>query len=318
MSAQCWRCLWGALVDAARAKDCNFSTVPYCIVLCHPVLLSCHRTVLPENAYMGLDDVLRLGHLCLAIDQTSDRPKSRTTLLDYMAPEMISIRPHNEHELALLDDDSEDGSSSSSSGGDGGSQQQQQQWESLHDSHDAQQHVPPSQLGLLGHAGPVPPTAAAVKALNDAALLLEASAGGHHHGQHGQQHTRQRQHSKWMQGPAQLDPSRQASLDPAAFEQLEQAAHAEDGLQDAAAEAEAAADPLMAVRAGRGGSRAFLGPCRGTGMAGWEYQDHYDEKVDIWQLGCMLHELLCGSMPFEVRWSQRHGSVRDSAQACLA
>jgi serine/threonine protein kinase len=29
-------------------------------------------------------------------------------------------------------------------------------------------------------------------------------------------------------------------------------------------------------------------------------RDYYDEKVDIWQVGCMVHELLCGSMPFEV------------------
>lgn len=33
---------------------------------------------MPENLYMGLDEVLRLGHLTLAVDQLSDRPKSRT------------------------------------------------------------------------------------------------------------------------------------------------------------------------------------------------------------------------------------------------
>jgi hypothetical protein len=33
---------------------------------------------MPENLYMGLDDGLRLGHLTLAVDQLSDRPKSRT------------------------------------------------------------------------------------------------------------------------------------------------------------------------------------------------------------------------------------------------
>jgi hypothetical protein len=76
---------------------------------------------------MGIDDVLRLGHLTLAVDQLSDRPKTCTALLDYMAPEMLSVKPHNEHELALglLDD-----SSSSEAGDeeeDGPSQQQQQQ-----------------------------------------------------------------------------------------------------------------------------------------------------------------------------------------------
>jgi hypothetical protein len=32
----------------------------------------------------------------------------------------------------------------------------------------------------------------------------------------------------------------------------------------------------------------------------WHRSDHYDEKVDIWQLGCLVHELLCGCLPFEV------------------
>lgn len=64
---------------------------------------------------MGIDDVLRLGHLTLSVDQLSDRPKSRTALLDYMAPEMLSVKPHNDYELALglLDDtSSEDGEDS--------------------------------------------------------------------------------------------------------------------------------------------------------------------------------------------------------------
>jgi serine/threonine protein kinase len=35
--------------------------------------------------------------------------------------------------------------------------------------------------------------------------------------------------------------------------------------------------------------------------AEWEGRDYYNEKVDVWQVGCLVHELLCGSMPFEVR-----------------
>lgn len=57
---------------------------------------------------MGLDDRLRLGHLLSAVDQLSDRPKSRMELLDYMAPEMLSIIEHNEEELALLKEDSQE------------------------------------------------------------------------------------------------------------------------------------------------------------------------------------------------------------------
>ncbi len=35
----------------------------------------------------------------------------------------------------------------------------------------------------------------------------------------------------------------------------------------------------------------------------WQRQDHYDEKVDLWQVGCLVHELLCGCLPFEVSWA---------------
>ncbi|GIL71258.1 hypothetical protein Vretifemale_1856 [Volvox reticuliferus] len=31
----------------------------------------------------------------------------------------------------------------------------------------------------------------------------------------------------------------------------------------------------------------------------WEWQDHYNEKVDVWQVGCLVHEILCLSLPFE-------------------
>ncbi|KAL6745626.1 kinase-like domain-containing protein, partial [Haematococcus lacustris] len=31
----------------------------------------------------------------------------------------------------------------------------------------------------------------------------------------------------------------------------------------------------------------------------WEWREQYDEKVDIWQVGCLVHELLCGCLPFE-------------------
>lgn len=31
----------------------------------------------------------------------------------------------------------------------------------------------------------------------------------------------------------------------------------------------------------------------------WEWQEVYDEKVDVWQVGCVVHELLCACLPFE-------------------
>jgi serine/threonine protein kinase len=30
----------------------------------------------------------------------------------------------------------------------------------------------------------------------------------------------------------------------------------------------------------------------------WELQQDYNEKVDVWQVGCVIHELLCGTPPF--------------------
>eukprot|EP00775_Hariotina_reticulata_P006582 gene6582-6810_t len=129
-----------------------------------------HRSVMPENLYMGLDEVLRLGHLTLAVDQLSDRPKSRTALLDYMAPEMLSVKQHNEQELAQLADDEE----------------------------------------------------------------------------------------------------------------------GQDACQDVGMHIDDAADTPTSGKVN-------------VGLAAvWEHPDYYDEKVDIWQVGCVIHELLCGSMPFEV------------------
>jgi serine/threonine protein kinase len=263
--------------------------------------------VLPENAYIGLDDVLRLGHLVLAIDQTSNRPKSRTTLLDYMSPEMLSVRPHNEHELALLADDSEDGDSSSDDGGggdtvcgrEGGRQQQQQEWEGLQEpGRQQQREVPRAQLGVLGasSSGLVPTT--------EGVLLLNTEEEDPGDSQHSHQQQQQQQRHQGSKQRAQLDPSRQASPDPAAHVQQVQSAFQAAAAAEMVEPAAAAATTLAqgdGRAAGRRGSKAFLGPCGGTGRAEWEYQDSYDEKVDIWQLGCMLHELLCGSMPFEVR-----------------
>jgi hypothetical protein len=46
--------------------------------------------------------------------------------------------------------------------------------------------------------------------------------------------------------------------------------------------------------------------------ASWEQQDCYDHKVDIWQLGCLMHELLFGCLPFEVSCigQQQHMKLR--------
>jgi hypothetical protein len=118
---------------------------------------------------MGIDDVLRLGHLTLSVDQLSDRPKSRTSLLDYMAPEMLSVKPHNEHELALglLDD------SSSESGGKEEDEQSKQQQQ-------------PQQIGLQRASGGSKQGTAAI-----AARQRSSSGGGGSSSSGGQQPSRQ-------------------------------------------------------------------------------------------------------------------------------
>ncbi|WIA20932.1 hypothetical protein OEZ85_005274 [Tetradesmus obliquus] len=209
-----------------------------------------HRSVLPENLYMGIDDVARLGHLTLAVDQLSDRPKSRTALLDYMAPEMLSVKPHNEHELALglLDDSS---SESGADEEDEPSQQQQQQ---------QQQQLGASLQPASGDGG---------RGSKQAAARPRSSSGGGGNSSSGGQ-----------------QPSRQGSR---SIPMLQ-----DEGC-DAAALQPAGSSMSKLMRSSRS-----LNAAAAAGRAEWEHRDYYDEKVDIWQVGCMVHELLCGSMPFEV------------------
>ncbi|GIL46486.1 hypothetical protein Vafri_3454 [Volvox africanus] len=64
-----------------------------------------------------------------------------------------------------------------------------------------------------------------------------------------------------------------------------------------------------AAEGGGGGARdpSPRPSCPGAGEATaiimpnnpWEWQDHYNEKVDLWQVGCLVHEILCLSLPFE-------------------
>ncbi|KXZ51578.1 hypothetical protein GPECTOR_12g541 [Gonium pectorale] len=67
--------------------------------------------------------------------------------------------------------------------------------------------------------------------------------------------------------------------------------------------------PRQSVGGGGGGGGASGAGLGGGGPAEamsifvptnpWEWQDHYDEKVDLWQVGCLTHEILCMSLPFE-------------------
>ncbi|GLI59304.1 hypothetical protein VaNZ11_001157 [Volvox africanus] len=64
-----------------------------------------------------------------------------------------------------------------------------------------------------------------------------------------------------------------------------------------------------AAESGGGGARdpSPRPSCPGAGEATaiimpnnpWEWQEHYNEKVDLWQVGCLVHEILCLSLPFE-------------------
>jgi serine/threonine protein kinase len=51
-----------------------------------------HRAIFPEYVMFGREDKLKLGHFTSAIDQRVDPPAERIPFLDYMAPEMLSVR----------------------------------------------------------------------------------------------------------------------------------------------------------------------------------------------------------------------------------
>lgn len=50
------------------------------------------QAIFPEYVLFGKEDKLKLGHFVSAVDQRLDPPHERIHFLDYMAPEMLSVR----------------------------------------------------------------------------------------------------------------------------------------------------------------------------------------------------------------------------------
>jgi serine/threonine protein kinase len=285
---------------SSPAWQCNTCTCT-CTRTCERSLsLPARRTVVPENVLVGLDDHVRLGHLTSALDQYADRPSSRLGLLDYMAPEMMSVRAQAERDLSLA------GVlglwRGSSSCGDGGGSDARDAVERLVQSgwgDDAHEEV--VRRGKEGEPDELGSTAAMAQAVR---RLAETQAGSVNTWAAPSAPQRAAAHLQGQSPPESSPGSGRGS--PAARPPSRSCGSG--GSTGGAA----GGDPPGASRSA-GGTGA---PCAAMW---WEGRDYYNEKVDIWQVGCLVHELLCSSMPFEVCcgwWHSRWGQARRMDGIC--
>eukprot|EP00245_Coleochaete_scutata_P013780 TRINITY_DN570_c0_g1_i1.p1 TRINITY_DN570_c0_g1~~TRINITY_DN570_c0_g1_i1.p1 ORF type:complete len:524 (+),score=91.38 TRINITY_DN570_c0_g1_i1:427-1998(+) len=57
-----------------------------------------HRDIKPENIFLDSTGMLKLGDFGFAINLTKERPAARLGTLDYMAPEILKMPGHDDHE----------------------------------------------------------------------------------------------------------------------------------------------------------------------------------------------------------------------------
>jgi hypothetical protein len=194
-----------------------------------------------------------------------------------MAPEMLSVKQHNEQELAQLADDVEE--------------------------HDVLATTAEDAAGqvLMSRKGPDGLMAQGINSPKQNEHSVDSIPPG-------QQHTQQYEGIQKSQlgllgraeSPFQQQQQQQQESHSGARHVLQQSAHL-DSSKPCSPENQALMmdGVLHQSSCSRVSDRCNLN-VNAMRAAGWEQPDYYDEKVDIWQVGCVIHELLCGSMPFEV------------------
>lgn len=224
-----------------------------------------HRSLWPENLLLGKDDKLCVGHLTSAIDQQVDRPKTRVDFLDYMAPEMLAMRELEEETRNLLEDEEEDNMGAAYAS--------------------TSRHASSVVLDNLGSRTPsraLRAIASLPPAMRGAQLAHEEGPGASGFLRGWSSEHRITPHEGEGTGPSMTDEDAGTSntttgRGPHPINRFLSRRH----------------DPWQP-------GTAWTPPDLEISAAPWECQDHYNEKVDIWQIGCLLHELLCGELPFEV------------------
>ena len=249
------------------------------------------RSVMPENVFIGLDDKPRLGHLHTMVDQHADRPKSRVSMLDYMAPELFSVRAADEVELSLLQGDSDEEGDEKLVQHHQNQQQLQQRLSQRHRSQYGEEQR--KQQGADGvHAGP---------ALQAEQQQQQCGLEGDRCSL-GSSSLRARAGLEEVQLPGTCC-SRGSSTGVSLGAQHSRSSHACGSQKNS-----------FELPAPHWDGKFLNGSLPGSSQdaiqsqlqqqyckAVWEQTDYYDEKVDIWQVGCLVHEILCGNLPFEVR-----------------
>lgn len=329
--------------------------------------------------YLDLEDKPRLGHMHTLIDARTERPKSRLGLLDYLAPEMFSVKLAGQAELEVLgaqpdswnaDQQMRDQQPNAwdpdlatmspslakgrvSSGGSPDLQPKQQQQFKQPSSPSAAamlQGRPRSPMGSQGGAprsprgvlrpmspmGSAPGSPRGVTRVREPAVCLPNAAAGSDEDEEDDIAADAR--SLWPETGSPIGGSLagdSADAEGSRSKLGDDAQKAED--EDEEEEDEEDMSPLQRKLLMKGGptkkwkgkspvapdgdgleqpaevaSKQQLEQRKGgqqqeeEGMvpyerASWEQQDCYDHKVDIWQVGCLMHELLFGCLPFEVR-----------------
>ncbi|KAG1680634.1 hypothetical protein FOA52_015083 [Chlamydomonas sp. UWO 241] len=270
-----------------------------------------HRSITLEHLLLGRHDCLHLGHFVDAINLKQDVANGRIAFLDYMAPEMLSVSMPSDPEAHRI---SRTGASFTAARGGGrklgkrhGGGSPSIKVQAPLDAATA----PPGDgslnlitrsisNGLLGLRR-TPLGSKQLSGLEHASRSASLTAGA-----------QQAQHALYpepMQAPAGASRRSSAFADFAAVPMV-----TVDSLKEsrpAAIEVElSTASRVLSilVPAGTSMSNAMslamsLTPQLSKGPLvphnAWEWVEAYDEKVDIWQVGCTLHELLVGCLPFE-------------------
>uniref|UniRef100_A0A7S0WKQ3 Protein kinase domain-containing protein n=1 Tax=Chlamydomonas leiostraca TaxID=1034604 RepID=A0A7S0WKQ3_9CHLO len=280
-----------------------------------------HRALYPENIMFGRDDKLRIGHYTSLVDLKLDSPTDRCDFLDYMAPEMLAMKDDEERMKALVSPTGEGVGGGGPAAGRARRRRTAAQNAATGDVQDAMMRLATGDdnaaSGLLSM-----PTSQSLAA---SPAVLQRGATGNMQGDGNDEVDKSlfRRITKSFttllgRNDADDDDGKPAerTLSVMSTSLLSPRGGAgsikvDSSRPNTVTSPEPVGRPSNPGGPGGGGVLGMLGrklagatvvPADRTIIVPhnpWEWQDSYDEKVDIWQVGCLVHEVMCGVLPFE-------------------